>query len=296
MFPNGMRPCIVAAQHRPPAAYTGLGHNLEMTGNLDKGILRIGSLLYALGMVGIGGQHFYNAEFIEVIVPTAPAWMHGQYFWTSLVGSGLIFTGGAVIVGKGGRAAGILLGAVLLAAVVVLDIPHQASTHPGSLGAWTNTLKALTLSGGAFVAAATFPRADSGAWDDRFVAFGCLATSVTVAVFGVDHFLYLDFVAPLVPAWMPGHVFWAYFCGAALVAAGAGMILRIRPRLAAGLLGGMIFTWLLVLHIPRAVADPHGANGNEWTSVFEATSFSGIAFILSRLLPRKPAPAQATGS
>jgi len=43
----------------------------------------------------------------------------------------------------------------------------------------------------------------------------------------------------------------------------------------------MIFIWLLVLHIPRAVADPYGANGNEITSCFEALAFSGIALIIA---------------
>jgi hypothetical protein len=43
----------------------------------------------------------------------------------------------------------------------------------------------------------------------------------------------------------------------------------------------MLFLWVILLHIPRAIADPHSGNGNEWTSVFQALAFSGIAFILS---------------
>ena len=96
----------------------------------------------------------------------------------------------------------------------------------------------------------------------------------------------VQFVAGLVPAWIPGRVFWTYWCGAALVAAGVGLLLRIKARLAAGLLGSMIFIWFLVLHIPRALADPHSGHGNEWSSVFEALAFSGIAFILSVTLPK----------
>ena len=109
--------------------------------------------------------------------------------------------------------------------------------------------------------------------------------AIMVIVFGADHFLYMPFVSSLVPAWIPGHIFWTYFAGAALIAAGAGMIFRVKARLAATLLGTMIFAWVLVLHIPRAVADPYGLIGNEWTSVFEALAFSGIAFILGRILP-----------
>ncbi len=106
---------------------------------------------------------------------------------------------------------------------------------------------------------------------------------ITVAVFGIDHFLYTDFVASLVPSWIPGALFWTYFAGIALIAAGVGMILGIQARLASLMLGIMIFLWFIILHIPRAIADPHSAKGNEWTSVFEALAFSGIAFMLAAL-------------
>jgi len=39
----------------------------------------------------------------------------------------------------------------------------------------------------------------------------------------------------------------------------------------------MLFLWVIVLHIPRAIANPYVGNGNELTSVFEALAFSGIA-------------------
>jgi hypothetical protein len=45
----------------------------------------------------------------------------------------------------------------------------------------------------------------------------------------------------------------------------------------------MMFLWVFLLHIPRAIADPRGSLGNEWTSVFEALAYSGVAFILAAL-------------
>jgi hypothetical protein len=68
----------------------------------------------------------------------------------------------------------------------------------------------------------------------------------------------------------------------------------------------MLLTWVLILHIPRAIADPYSGVGGEWTSVFEALAESGIAFILGEtLLPRRrpaimtaknPISKQASGS
>jgi hypothetical protein len=75
--------------------------------------------------------------------------------------------------------------------------------------------------------------------------------------------------------------FWMYFGGAALIAGGLGIMIKPTRRLAALLTGIMLFLWVILLHIPRAIADPHSGDGNEWTSVFEAFAFSGIAFLIS---------------
>jgi hypothetical protein len=66
------------------------------------------------------------------------------------------------------------------------------------------------------------------------------------------------------------------------------MIFRVQARLAATLLGAMILTWVIVLHIPRAIADPYSGVGGEWSSVFVALAESGVAFILGEtLLPNR---------
>jgi hypothetical protein len=49
----------------------------------------------------------------------------------------------------------------------------------------------------------------------------------------------------------------------------------------------MLFLWLVLLHIPRAIAEPYVAKGNEITSVFEALAFSGIALGIALLQKKK---------
>jgi hypothetical protein len=53
----------------------------------------------------------------------------------------------------------------------------------------------------------------------------------------------------------------------------------------------MIFLWFVLLHIPRAIADPFTNNGNEVASAFDALAFSGIAFLIALERPRKKTPA-----
>jgi uncharacterized membrane protein len=108
-----------------------------------------------------------------------------------------------------------------------------------------------------------------------------------MVVFGYMHFLYPDFVATLVPNWIPGHLFWTYFAAVALIASGLGILLNIQRRLAALLLGIMLFLWVIMLHIPRAVVALPADHGNEWASVFEALAFSGMAFLLAGNRPEK---------
>jgi uncharacterized membrane protein len=249
--------------------------------NFREKILCVGRTFYALGILAIGIQHFIIADFVPVILPSFPSWLPGRACFVRAVGTFLAIAGAAILVRRTAQMAATILGGALITFLVLRHVPDQLAAAPGSLGSWTNSFKILTLAGGAFVVAGSMTGAKPSTITRWFEPFGCLTLAITVIVFGIDHFIYVQFVAPLVPSWIPGHIFWTYFCGAALIAAGVGMVFRILPRLAAGLLGTIIFIWLIVLHIPRAIADPHSGHGNEWTSVFEALAFSGIAFILA---------------
>jgi uncharacterized membrane protein len=193
----------------------------------------------------------------------------------------------AIIFGTGARTAAMLLGTIILLWDLFRDVDliKIAATS-------LDIVKALALGSGAFVIAGSLPR---DRWDsggvfsaairplEKLIPLGRFFLAPQMIVAGSEHFIYSRFVFGLVPAWIPGHPFWTYFTGAALIAGGIGLMLRRTARLAAALLGSIIFIWVLVLHIPRAAADLHSAN--EWTSVFQALSMSGVAFILAATLP-----------
>jgi uncharacterized membrane protein len=259
---------------------------MRETLNLPQWLVPVGRAFYALGLIGIGIQHFIFRDFIPVILPLWPAWIPGRTLWAYVVGAALIAAGAAILFGIKARAVAAVTGAAFLVLVVIDDIPGTLAGYPAHLGSWTNAFKALTLCGGAWVVAEslTDSTTNAGGLLERLMTFGRYFLPITVVVFGIDHFLYTTFVATLVPAWIPGHVFWTHFAGAALIAGGLGVILNVSSRLASLMLGIMIFLWLLMLHIPRAIADPHSGLGNEWTSVCEALAFSGIAFMTAVLL------------
>jgi uncharacterized membrane protein len=118
---------------------------------------------------------------------------------------------------------------------------------------------------------------------DKSQTAGRIFVSISLAVFGVQHFIYGGFVATLVPAFMPGRLFWAYFVGVAFVAAAIGILTRMLARPAATMLGVMFFLFVVLLHIPRIIGN--SSDGNEWTSGFVALAMCGGSWILASAAP-----------
>lgn len=247
-------------------------------------ITPLARLSFAIAIVAFGIQHLIYGDFVTRVAPKLPAWIPWHPLWAYMAGIGLIAAAAAMLVGKGARQAALLLGAAILLSFVVLYLPLVAAGPPLS-GVWTNAGKALALSGGAFLVAGSLPRDGYNStgifrWFDQLIPASPFFLSVFLILAGIQHFLFAAFVATLVPVWIPGHLFWTYFAGIALIAGGVGIIVPITARLAALLSGIMIFLWVLVLHIPRAATAPH--DSNETTAVFEALAMSAAAFLIAR--------------
>jgi uncharacterized membrane protein YphA (DoxX/SURF4 family) len=130
------------------------------------------------------------------------------------------------------------------------------------------------------VLAATFARSRSrsGRGGSLFEV-GRFLFAISLLVFGIQHLMYGAFVATLIPKWIPGHLFWAYFVGGAFIAAALAIVSGKLAPLAATLLGTMFFLWVVMLHAPRVVGALH--NANEWTSLFVALAMSGGSWIVA---------------
>ena len=113
-------------------------------------------------------------------------------------------------------------------------------------------------------------RGGSAAYIDllhRLAAIGRYGFGVSLPVFGALHFIYHDYVASVIPAWVPGSpVFWTYFTGCAHIAVGIAILAGVQAQLAARLLGSMFGSWVLIVHVPRVLARP--ASQAEWTSLY----------------------------
>ena len=268
---------------------------------MDK-LIKTGRIFFGTAMAGIGFQQFFYADFHPMILPPLHTWIPGLKFWAYISGAALMAAGAAIIFVKGARLISLVLGAILLGLFCFYYIPYEIFIDPyyKYLGEWGDAEKELALSGGAFVMAGSFSEGKANVQKrpvltnllGKFVPLGGIFFSITMISFGIDHFLYTKNVATLVPAWIPNHIFWTYFAAVALIGSGIAIIVNIRLRLIATLLGTMIFLWFIFLHIPLAIAHPFAQMGNEVTSAFSALAFSGIAFVIAgcdskRRIPNK---------
>jgi uncharacterized membrane protein len=234
-------------------------------------------------------MHFFYLNFPWVVIPEFPAWIPLRLLWVFFVGAALTAAGVAIFFNLRGRTVAAWTGVALTALVIIAHVPNQLSgAYAAMLGAWTNALKELALAGGAWLCASSLAseRSNLPAWLEKMLPLGRYFFAMLLVLFGIEHFLYPKFVASLVPAWVGAPMFWTYFAGVALIAGGPGIMVKRVARLASLLVGVMIFLWVVMLHIPRAIADPYTNVGNEWASVFEALAFSGMALMLA-VMPSK---------
>ena len=254
-------------------------------------LIRLSRISYGIMLAGLAIQQIFYITFRPVILPPWPSSLPGYAIGVYLFSAYLIVTGIAIIIDKKARTVSLILGGILLVLFLFCQIPYEIIADPNykNLGAWTSALKELALSGGAFVAAGSFPIGrENGSQAssitsllEKIIPFGSVFFSIMLICFGIDHFLFTKWIAALVPNWIPFHIFWAYFAGVTLTGSGIAIILKIKLKLTAALLALMIFLWFVLLHIPRGIADPYSLQGNEISSVLESFGFSGIAYLMA---------------
>jgi uncharacterized membrane protein YphA (DoxX/SURF4 family) len=255
-------------------------------------MIKTGRYFYATALVVYGIQQFVYGDFRNVFFPPWQSHLPVLMIWAYIFGICLIGAGSAIIFGKKAREASLILGGIFLFLFCFLQIPYELISEPNKsyhLGVWADALKELALAGGAFVVAGSFPGGNTNSPDkpgiirllEKFIPLGAIFFCFTMATYGIGHFLYAEYMTKLLPAWVPDHMFWVYFTGVALTGAGSFIILNIRTKVIATLLGMMIFLWIFIVHLPRAIANTLFDRGNEVSSTCDALAFSGIAFLIA---------------
>lgn len=246
---------------------------------------KAGRFLFAIALAGFGVEHLLFGEFISGRAPLWPSAVPGKIVFASLTGLLLIVTSFSVLLNA--RRSIVLL---IISAVTVLVWAFFRNVLSGNfaLGAEiTLTGKSLALFGSLLITAAIVPASQmsrSPLWINNqkvFIIVGRYCISFFLIICGIQHFVFVPFVAQLVPSWIPGQIFWTYFSGVALIAGGLGLLIDKTVQLTAALAGIMILIWFIILHIPRALNSPQELAPNEWIAVCESLAFSAALFTLT---------------
>ena len=256
-------------QFRPPAIFAKLGR-----------------CIYAAAIIALGVENVVCASTIShtlgpryVVISVLP-WLPAIPWLGYLFGLVLILSALGLLVPRTAKNAAIVLGTLLFASTIILEVPKNVAKI-GDIGLRTLVFEPLSL---ACIAWLLPGPAAIPSWLERASR---LLLGISMAVFGIDHFLALAFIASLIPHWIPFHVFWVAFFGAAFIAAGISIALNLLSRWATALLGLMFGIWVVTLHLPRVLGF-YGIPGaprspDEWSSLFIAVALWGGLWALSRL-------------
>jgi uncharacterized membrane protein YphA (DoxX/SURF4 family) len=117
---------------------------------------------------------------------------------------------------------------------------------------------------------------------DKAVLFGPVFYAAPLAAFGTEHFTLTQVIASLIPAWIPWHMFWAYFVGVCFIAAALSLVTGIQARLAASLLALNFFLFVVLMDVPAWIQNPRDRIA--LALALRELSFSGGALALAASL------------
>jgi len=123
------------------------------------------------------------------------------------------------------------------------------------------------------------PRFAAASGVERVLVLGPVFEAVALTIFAAEHFLVARGLMVIVPRWMPGALFWTYFVGAALLAAGISFIAWRYVRSSAFLLALLFLFIVATVDLPNL--SKHAHQRVVWTLSLREAAFDGGAMVLA---------------
>jgi uncharacterized membrane protein len=219
-------------------------------------------------MIGLGIFGLINGDFDE-IWQIVPASMPGRQALAYASAALMLVCGIGLLSKRTEALAARVLFPYLALLVLLLKLPVVVK-HPLVEVAWQGMSEILVVFAGGWVLFAA---------DKRQLRIAQLVFGFALIPLGLAHFVYLNMTAPLVPAWLPYHTGWAYFTGAAQIAAGLGVLLGILPQLAAAMEAAMLTAFTGLVWIPAILAAP--ASHPVWSEFTISWAVSAGAWVVA---------------
>ena len=256
-------------------------------------LIALGCVFIAVSLAVFAPEHFHGGP--AYIQNMAPSWMPARWFWPYFVGCALLAAATSLILRKFLRLSSTLLALMFSLFVCMIYLP-SALAHPGNRFVWIFALRDLSFAGGAWALAGLHSRASSRQQSKWMILFGRIVVAIAAIFFAVQHFLHPKFapgvpLEKMMPSWVPFPSAWGYLAGAILLAAGIGLALNKKPRIAAASIGALgtvltLFPYLLILILAHGGSVPQ--INEELNYVADALLYAGAALVLASALPRDP--------
>ncbi len=176
--------------------------------------------------------------------------------------------------------------AYLVLKLLLLRLP-EALHAPAVFGSWYGCAETLVVVAAAWALYASF----ASERDRRRFAFATGNNGLRIArtlfgpsliFFGTSHFVYANLTTPLVPGWLPAHLFWAWFFGCTYIAAGVAVLIGIHARLAAKLATLQMGMFTLLVWVPMlAAGHMHAVTGSSWKEFVASWTLTAAAWVVA---------------
>ncbi|GLQ98040.1 hypothetical protein [Dyella mobilis] len=244
--------------------------------------MSMGRMVFALTMLALGIMSLCSGDFAFVWQPV-PAGIPGRALLAYASGAIMCAGGLGLLMRRTSLTASWVLTLYTLVWLLVLHVPHVVAAplqeiNWGAAGEIGTLVAASWILYASAVTPGDRPRF---AWlsGPKAIRRAQILFAVSVPWVGLEHLIYGQATAAYVPAWLPGRLGWAYFTGAAHVAAGLAILVSVLPRLAAVLETWMMGLFTVLVWIPVVMAGP--AQRFSWTALAMSTVITASAWIVA---------------
>ena len=245
-------------------------------------IAGVGHALFAAAMIWLGVMGLSKGTFVQVWEPV-PKWVPAREALAYLCAFISLASGIGLLWQRTAAVAARVLFASLMVWLLVLRLPGFFYQTPLVLVAWTFASTAV-MAAAAWVLYVWF----AGDRDRPRLGFVAGETGIRIATalyglslipFGLAHFMYPDATTVLIPGWLPWHLAWAYFTGAAFIAAGLAVTVGVLARPAAALATLQLGLFALIVWVPRVWAG--GLNDFQWGEFVVTCALTAGAWVVA---------------
>lgn len=238
--------------------------------------------VYGLGIVALSIVGFVWGDFISG--QPVPKWLPDRAALAYAVATFMLVAGLAVQWQRTVAWAALALAVYYVFIVTLLMNGRVILANYWIFGAYDGAAEPVAIAAGAVIVAAATANIDA-ARAALLTRVARIAFGVCAIVFGLAHFFYMNYTAPLVPKWLPpSQEFWGYATGVFHIAGGLAILIGVQARLAAILLTVMYAAFIPLVFVPVLMAETSSAF--RWTELATTIALVGVTWTIADSLKR----------